>query len=77
MNLVYIAASKNVTFGIINILIDSGWSAFFYAVTNPNSLGNGNKSIIRALFIYGAEIDTKNHAYKTSLLYAISQSAIK
>ncbi|KAI2671481.1 hypothetical protein DTO013E5_10051 [Penicillium roqueforti] len=124
MNLVYIAASKNATSGIINILIDSGiqiesqddmgrtplqvaaensctravrlllhlganpnfknmnqyregLSALFYAATNPNSPGNGNKSIIRALFIHGAEIDTENHAYKTPLLYAISQSAIK
>ena len=124
MNLVHIAASKNATSGIINILIDSGiqiesqddmgrtplqvaaensctravrlllhlganpnfknmnqywegWSALFYAATNPNSPGNGNKSIIRALFIHGAEIDTKNHAHKTPLLYAISQSAIK
>ncbi|CAG7932406.1 unnamed protein product [Penicillium olsonii] len=97
MNLVHIAASKNATSGIINILIDSGiqiesqddmgrtplqvaaensctravrlllhlganpnfknmnqyregWSALFYAATNPNSPGNGNKSIIRALF---------------------------
>ncbi|KAJ5366197.1 hypothetical protein N7541_000138 [Penicillium brevicompactum] len=124
MNLVHIAASKNATSGIINILIDSGiqiesqddmgrtplqvaaensctravrlllhlganpnfknmnqyregWSALFYAATNPNSPGNGNKSIIRALFIHGAEIDTENHAHKTPLLYAISQSAIK
>jgi ankyrin repeat protein len=124
MNLVHIAASKNATSGIINILIDSGiqmesqddmgrtplqvaaensctravhlllhlganpnfknmnrywegWSALFYAAKNPKSPGNGNKSIIRALVIYGAELDTKSHAHKTPLLYAISQGATK
>ncbi|CAG8905346.1 unnamed protein product [Penicillium nalgiovense] len=124
MTLVHIAASKNATPGIINILIGSGiqvesqdnmgrtplqvaadhsctravrlllnlganpnfknnnqywkgWSALFYAATNPSIPRNGRKSIIRTLFLHGAEIEARNHAQKTPLLHAISQSAIK
>lgn len=54
-----------------------GWSALFYAATNPRIPGNGRKSIIRALFVHEAELDTRNHAQKTPLLHAVSQSAIK
>ncbi|KAJ6118960.1 hypothetical protein N7471_013580 [Penicillium samsonianum] len=54
-----------------------GWSALFYAATNPSIPGNGRKSIIRTLFLHGAEIDARNHAQKTPLLHAICQSAIK
>jgi ankyrin repeat protein len=124
MTLVHIAASKNATLGIINILIGSGvqlesqdnmgrtplqvaadhsctravrlllslganpnfknnnqywkgWSALFYAATNPSIPGNGRKSIIRTLFLHEAKLDAKNHAQKTPLLHAISQSAIQ
>ena len=124
MSLVHLAASKNATPGIINILIGSGvqlesqdnmgrtplqvavdhsctravrlllnlganpnfknnnqywkgWSALFYAARNPSIPGNGRKSIIRALFLHGAELDARNHAQKTPLLHAISKSAIK
>ncbi|CAG8892962.1 unnamed protein product [Penicillium nalgiovense] len=124
MTLVHIAASKNATPGIINILIGSGiqvesqdnmgrtplqvaadhsctravrlllnlganpnfknnnqywkgWSALFYAATNPSIPGNGRKSIIRTLLLHGAEIEARNHAQKTPLLHAISQGAIK
>ncbi|KAJ5742666.1 uncharacterized protein N7511_011237 [Penicillium nucicola] len=54
-----------------------GWSALFYAATNPSIPGNGRKSIIRTLFLHGAELDARNHAQKTPLLHAVSQSAIK
>ncbi|OGE46567.1 hypothetical protein PENARI_c187G02191 [Penicillium arizonense] len=124
MTLVHIAASKNATPGIINILLSSGvqlesqdnmgrtplqvaadhsctravrlllnlganpnfknnnqywkgWSALFYAATNPSIPGNGRKSIIRALFLHGAELDGRNHAQKTPLHHAISKGAIK
>jgi ankyrin repeat protein len=124
MTLVHIAASKNATPGIINILIGSGiqvesqddmgrtplqvaavhsctravrlllnlganpnfknnhqywkgWSALFYAAANPSIPGDGRKSIIRTLLLHGAEINARNHAQKTPLLHAISQSATK
>ncbi|CAG7947443.1 unnamed protein product, partial [Penicillium salamii] len=54
-----------------------GWSALFYAATNPSIPRNGRKSIIRTLFLHGAEIEARNHSQKTPLLYAISQGAIK
>lgn len=54
-----------------------GWSALFYAATNPSIPGNGRKSIIRTLFLHGAEIEARNQAQKTPLLHAISQGAIK
>ncbi|CAG8275949.1 unnamed protein product [Penicillium olsonii] len=54
-----------------------GWSALFYVATNLSIPGNGRKSIIRALVVHGAELDTRNHAQKTPLLHAVSQSAIK
>ncbi|CAI7594375.1 unnamed protein product [Penicillium palitans] len=124
MTLMHIAASKNATPGIINILIGSGiqvesqdnmgrtplqvaadhsctravrlllnlganpnfknnnqywkgWSALFYAATNPSIPRSGRKNIIRSLFLHGAEIEARNHAQKTPLLHAISQSAIR
>jgi ankyrin repeat protein len=54
-----------------------GWSALFYAATNPSIPGNGRKSIIRTLFLHKAKIDAKNHAQKSPLLHAISVASTR